>query len=78
MGFTDARIAASMFAIFMAVANIGTGVGFAVSGSLVDSIGYRYTFVVLAALSLLVLPLIPVIFRRRPARPSQGGQASPS
>ena len=75
MGFTDARIAASMFAIFMAVANIGTGVGFAVSGALVDSIGYRYTFVVIAALNLLALPLIPVIFRRRPARPGQEGPA---
>jgi PAT family beta-lactamase induction signal transducer AmpG len=65
MDFTDARIAASMFAILMALANVGTGIGFAVSGSLVDAIGYRWTFVSLAALNLLALPLIPLIFRHR-------------
>ena len=65
MELTDLRIAASMFAIFMAVANIGTGIGFGVSGILVDAIGYRWTFVAIAALNLLALPLIPVIFRRR-------------
>jgi PAT family beta-lactamase induction signal transducer AmpG len=68
MDFTDSRIAASMFAILMAVANIGTGVGFAVSGSLVDTIGYRWTFVAIAALNLLALPLIPAIFGRKKAR----------
>ncbi len=65
MDFTDARIAASMFAILMAIANIGTGVGFAVSGSLVDTLGYRWTFVIIAALNLLALPLIPVVFQHK-------------
>jgi PAT family beta-lactamase induction signal transducer AmpG len=65
MDVTDARVAASMFAILMACANIGTGVGFAVSGALVDAIGYRMTFVLIAALNLLALPLIPLIFGRR-------------
>jgi PAT family beta-lactamase induction signal transducer AmpG len=65
MDFTDPRIAASMFAILMAIANIGTGVGFAVGGSLVDAIGYRWTFVAIALLNLLALPLIPSVFRRR-------------
>jgi predicted MFS family arabinose efflux permease len=67
MAFTDARIAASMFAILMAIANIGTGVGFAVGGSLVDAVGYRSTFVLVACLNLLALPLLPAIFRRRRA-----------
>lgn len=67
MDLTDARIAASMFAILMAVANLGTGVGFALSGALVDGIGYRWTFVAIAALNLLALPLIPLIFRQRQA-----------
>ena len=65
MDFTDPRIAASMFAILMAIANIGTGVGLAVGGSLVDAIGYRWTFVAIALLNLLAIPLIPSIFRRR-------------
>lgn len=62
MSFTDPHIAASMFAILMAVANIGTGIGLAVSGALVDAVGYRLTFLIIAALNLLALPLLPVIF----------------
>jgi len=65
MDVTDSRIAASMFAILMAVANIGTGIGLGVSGVLADTVGYRWTFVVIALLNLLALPLLPVIFRRR-------------
>ncbi|MFC2029806.1 MFS transporter [Chloroflexota bacterium] len=69
MDLTDPRIAASMFAILMAAANLGIGAGFAVSGSLVDAIGYRTTFTIIAGLNLLALPLIPVIFgRKRGAR----------
>ena len=67
MDVTDPRIAASMFAILMAISNIGTGVGFAVSGALVDATGYRQTFAVMAVLNLLALPLIPLIFRRAKA-----------
>lgn len=70
MAFTDARIAASMFAILMAIANIGTGVGFAVGGSLVDAVGYRSTLVLVACLNLLALPLLPAIFRRRATDPA--------
>jgi PAT family beta-lactamase induction signal transducer AmpG len=63
MDLTDPRIAASRFAILMAVANIGTGVGFAVSGQLVDIIGYQWIFVAIALLNLLALPPIPLNFR---------------
>lgn len=58
----DRRIAASMFSILMAIANIGTGIGLGVTGVLVDSLDYRITFGILAALNLLALPLIPAIF----------------
>jgi PAT family beta-lactamase induction signal transducer AmpG len=67
MDFTDARIAASMFAILMAVANIGTGIGFALGGMLVDGVGYQLSFVIIAGLNLVALPLIPAIFRGRGA-----------
>jgi len=63
MDLTDPRIAASMFAILMAVANIGIGVGFAVTGQMVDIIGYQWTFVGLGLLNLVALPLLPLIFR---------------
>ena len=65
MNNTNSRIAASMFSILMALANVGTGVGMALTGTLVDSIGYPLSFVVLAVLNLVALPLLPAIFGRR-------------
>jgi predicted MFS family arabinose efflux permease len=64
MSVTDIRIAASMFSILMAMANIGSSIGMVVSGMLSDFIGYRWTFALLGFLNLLVLPLLPVIFRK--------------
>ena len=65
MARTDPRIAASMFSILMAIANIGTGIGLAVTGLMVDGFGYPQTFIILAGLNLLALPLIPVVFKRK-------------
>jgi PAT family beta-lactamase induction signal transducer AmpG len=48
----------------MAIANIGTGIGLAVTGLMVDGVGYILTFVILAALNLLALPLIPLVFNK--------------
>lgn len=64
MARTDTRIAASMFSILMAIANIGTGIGLAVTGIMVDGVGYLWTFVIIAVLNLLALPLIPVVFNK--------------
>ncbi len=64
MGKTDMRIAASMFAILMAVANIGSGIGLAGGGLLSDLIGYKWTFILFACLNLLALPLLPLIFKK--------------
>jgi MFS transporter, PAT family, beta-lactamase induction signal transducer AmpG len=74
MRFSDPRIAASMFAILMAVANLGTGVGLAVSGSLADAVGYETTFLILAALNLLALPLLNAVFPAKPGRMSEAHQ----
>lgn len=65
MNVSDPRIAASMFSILMAVANIGTGIGLAVTGLLVDQLGFQATFIVIAGLNILALPLLPVIFGSR-------------
>ncbi len=62
MDRTDPHIAASMFSILMAIANIGTGIGLAITGGLVDGIGYPVTFIVLALLNILILPLLPMVF----------------
>jgi len=65
MARTDPRIAASMFSILMAVANIGTGIGLAVTGVMVDGMGYPLTFMILAGFNLLALPLIPFVFKKK-------------
>jgi len=38
-----------------------------VSGALADGIGFRATFLVLAALNVLALPLMPRVFGKRKA-----------
>ena len=65
MEHTDPRIAASMFSILMAVTNVAQGVGMGVSGALADGIGFRATFLAIAALNILAIPLMPRVFRRR-------------
>jgi len=69
MNHTDPRIAASMYSIFMAVTNVGQGVGFAVAGGLanVPEIGFRWGFVILTLINLLALPLVPMIFNKQNA-----------
>ena len=62
MNATDARIAASMFSILMAVVNVAQGAGMALSGLLAHEIGFRWTFAVFAALNLLVVPIAMVAF----------------
>jgi PAT family beta-lactamase induction signal transducer AmpG len=64
---TDPRIAASMFSILMAIANLGTGVGLAMSGALANSLGFRPAFAIIAALNLAAIPLLPLIFPRKKA-----------
>jgi PAT family beta-lactamase induction signal transducer AmpG len=61
MHITDSHIAATMFSILMAVANIGTGIGLAVAGALADWLGYPSTYLILALLNLAALPLINTI-----------------
>ena len=69
MNYTDQRIAASMFSIFMALTNIGQGVGFAIAGGLANmpAVGFRWAFVILTMFNLAALPLLPLIFRSRKA-----------
>ena len=68
MHYTEKRIAASMFSIFMAVTNIGQGVGFALAGGLADvpAIGFRWAFVIITIFNLVALPLLPMVFRNNP------------
>lgn len=67
MFYTEKRIAASMFSIFMAVTNIGQGVGFAIAGGLANlpAVGFRWAFVILTLFNLAALPLLPIVFKGR-------------
>ena len=65
MDFSDPRIAAFMFAVVMAVGNVGIGLGQPISRALVDAVGFRWMFAVLATLNLLPLPIVYWIFRHR-------------
>jgi PAT family beta-lactamase induction signal transducer AmpG len=69
MRVTDGRIAATMFSILMAVANIGTGIGLGITGVMADNLGFRWSFVVIALLNILALPLMGIIFTRK-AKPA--------
>jgi len=65
MLYTEQRIAASMFSILMAVTNVGQGVGLSLAGRIADTRGYETAFMVLAALNLLIIPFVLLIFARR-------------
>ena len=76
MGLADRRVAASMFAIMMAVSNIGTAVGEGVATGMTDNIGFVAVFVSLAALNVLVLPILWRLFKVAPelGRPVPGDE----
>jgi PAT family beta-lactamase induction signal transducer AmpG len=67
MNYTDPRIAASMFSILMAVTNVAQGVGMAVGGGLTDTVGFRWTFAIIAVLNVIAWPLLPIVFQRTSA-----------
>jgi MFS family permease len=64
MKYTQPSIAASMYSIMMAVTNIGQGIGLALSGGLAKSFGYPIAFIAFAAIMFLVLPFMPVLFKK--------------
>ena len=74
MSLADRRIAASMFAILMGIANLGVGIGLAAAGSLSDAVGFRSTFLILATLNAVVFLMLPAVFGRR--QPQQSVSAA--
>jgi PAT family beta-lactamase induction signal transducer AmpG len=72
MKYTRPSIAASMYAILMAVTNIGQGIGLALGGILANQLGYTVAFLLFGAAMFLILPFFPVIFRSRPLPASAG------
>lgn len=66
MDLSDTRIAASMFAIMMALFNVGTAIGEGAATSLTDNIGFGAVFLMLAGVNLIGFPLIYALFRAAP------------
>lgn len=66
MRLADTRIAASMFAVMMAVANIGTAIGEGLATGLTDNIGFAGVFWLLAGINVLTFPLLWGLFRVAP------------
>ena len=65
MGLTDTRIAASMFAIMMALSNLGSAVGEGVATGLTDNLGFSPVFWLLALINLINLAILWLLFRTR-------------
>jgi predicted MFS family arabinose efflux permease len=71
MGITDQRIAASMFALFQMMANIGMAAGQGIATSLSARIGFAGVFVLLATLNVLLIPFFLVVDQRLRAKRSE-------
>ncbi|MCB1315487.1 MAG: MFS transporter [Leptospiraceae bacterium] len=65
MDVAEPRIAASMFAIMMAISNAGTAAAEAIMTPLTDVIGFAGVFRILAACSVLIFPVLWAFFRLR-------------
>jgi PAT family beta-lactamase induction signal transducer AmpG len=65
MKYTQPSIAASMYAILMAVTNVGQGIGLGVAGGLAKNGNFQLVFIIFAALMFLILPFFPILFRRK-------------
>ena len=65
MDIADPRIAAFMFAVAMAFGNVGIAGGSALSGILVDKVGFQAMFIIYAAVNVLMVPLSFAMFKLR-------------
>jgi PAT family beta-lactamase induction signal transducer AmpG len=66
MDLSEARIAASMFAIMMALSNLGTAVGEGLATSLTDNIGFSAVFLSLAAFNITAFFVLWLLFKKAP------------
>ncbi len=66
MDLSDHRIAASMFAIMMAISNIGTAIGEGVATGLTDNIGFAAVFIGLAVINVINVPILGRLFKIAP------------
>jgi PAT family beta-lactamase induction signal transducer AmpG len=65
MKYTDPSVAASMYAILMAVTNVGQGVGLGLGGALAKNAGYNPAFLIFGALMFLIVLFFPLVFGKK-------------
>ncbi|MCA9978211.1 MAG: MFS transporter [Anaerolineales bacterium] len=70
MKLADTRIAASMFALLMALSNVGTAVGEGLATGLTDNISFAAIFWLLAGLNAINVPILWGLFKLMPERNS--------
>lgn len=73
MGFSDRRAAGTMYALFMAVGNLGPIIGEGLVGGLADLWGFVPVFLLLAACNFINVPLVAALFRLKKAGPTGEG-----
>jgi MFS family permease len=66
MDIADTRIAASMFALMMAISNLGAALADGAATALSDNLGFVTVFFTLAAVNLVTLPVLWRLFRVAP------------
>jgi PAT family beta-lactamase induction signal transducer AmpG len=64
MNLADVRIAASMFALMMAISNLGTAIGEGAATALVDDLEFTTVLWLLGGVSLLTLPILWGLFKK--------------
>ena len=63
MGITDLRIAATMFALFQTMSNIGLALGEGIATGLSDDLGFARVFQLLALSNIIMIPLLIWVFQ---------------
>lgn len=75
MDIADSRVAASMFAIMMALSNIGTAIGEGLATGMTDNLAFSSIFGLLAGFNLITLPILWGLFRLAPHTASRQAAA---
>jgi predicted MFS family arabinose efflux permease len=71
MGFSDPRAAGTMYAIFMAMGNIGPVTGEPLMGNLAEGWGFIPAFYLFATVNIVNLPLVAATLHLKREQPQQ-------
>lgn len=77
MAKSDRRMGAGQFAIFMAISNVGTGIGQSATTGLIDTVEFQWIFIGLALINLLAIPIL-ITMQTRDSYVLPGAAAPPA